>query len=164
MSVVDELRVILDAKYIMRTALWLILFALLAGCGTDSNPLTDTKAPVASTATKSGATSDEATNQRQVVSLTAAALAKVRDFQQQAGKRFLRVGVKSGGPTGFMYELHLDDRYSSADDYLYEQSGVSIVVYRKSALFIEGTSIDWQVLDDGQQGFHFDNPQALKQQ
>lgn len=61
-----------------------------------------------------------------------------------------------------MYDLKFDDRVSRDDDYLDEQNGIQIVVDKRSALFLEGATIDWQTTPDGRQGFHFDNPNAVK--
>jgi len=101
--------------------------------------------------------------QETVVTLTDAAVAKVREVQKQNGKPYLRVAVKSGGSTGFMYDLQFDDQLNADEDYLDESHGLKIVVDRKSALYIDGTSIDWQVTDDGREGFHFDNPNAVQE-
>lgn len=74
----------------------------------------------------------------------------------------LRVGVTGGGCSGFSYALNFDKGYDAEKDTKYEQHGVTVVVDKKSALFLDGTTIDW--FDDGlyKRGFHFENPNAVK--
>jgi iron-sulfur cluster assembly protein len=48
-----------------------------------------------------------------------------------------------------------------ASDSRYELHGVPVVVDKKSALYLDGITIDWhQSLE--KQGFTFDNPNAVK--
>ena len=97
-----------------------------------------------------------------VVTLTAAAASKVRAAQQQSGKPFLRVAVKSGGSTGFMYDLQFADSSDPETDIRYTDNGVTIVVDRKSSLYLDGTVIDWETNREGEAGFKFNNPNAVE--
>lgn len=99
-----------------------------------------------------------------VVKLSSAAAAKLLTAQQQSGKPLLRIAVKSGGSTGFMYDLQFADSGDAENDIQYEHEGVSIVVDRKSAIFLEGATIDWRTAADGRSGFEFDNPNAVDDQ
>ena len=73
----------------------------------------------------------------------------------------LRVGVKGGGCSGFEYQLEFDDKVSEDADLLVEMHGVRVAVDKKSALFLDGTEIDFhQSLD--KRGFVFNNPNATK--
>ena len=74
----------------------------------------------------------------------------------------LRVGVTGGGCSGFSYALHLDKAFDEEKDSKYEFHGVTLVIDKKSALFLDGTTIDF--FDDGlyKRGFTFDNPNAVK--
>ena len=74
----------------------------------------------------------------------------------------LRVGVTGGGCSGFSYALNFDKNWDAEKDTRYEQHGVTVVVDKKSALFLDGTTIDF--FDDGlyKRGFHFENPNAVK--
>jgi iron-sulfur cluster assembly protein len=99
---------------------------------------------------------------RRIVNLTPIAATKLRELQQQDGKPFLRVSVISEGPTGYMYDLKFDDEANAGNDYLDEMEGISVVVDKRSALFLEDATIDWQTTADGRQGFEFDNPNAVK--
>jgi iron-sulfur cluster assembly accessory protein len=105
---------------------------------------------------------ETAAEQRAVVKLTPTAIAEFREAQKQDGKPFLRVGVVSGGSTGFMYDLKFDDQINIENDYLSDVDGIKVVVDKRSALFLEGATIDWQITPDGQQGFRFDNPNAVE--
>ena len=98
------------------------------------------------------------------VTLTEKAAAEVKrrmEEQKMENDMMLRVAITAGGCSGFNYGLAFDSNYSEADDSKFECHGVPVVVDKKSALFLEGTTVDFQ--DDLQgYGFRFDNPQATK--
>ena len=73
----------------------------------------------------------------------------------------LRVGVTGGGCSGFMYKLAFDESFDDVKDSRYEQHGVAIVVDKKSALYLDGSTVDFY---DGldKRGFTFENPNAVK--
>ena len=73
----------------------------------------------------------------------------------------LRIGVAGGGCSGFSYSLGFDDKCDEMNDVVSEQHGLRVAVDRKSAMFLEGTTIDFY---DGieRRGFTFDNPNAKK--
>jgi iron-sulfur cluster assembly accessory protein len=73
----------------------------------------------------------------------------------------LRVGVAGGGCSGFSYQLGFDKQYDEKADSKYDQHGVAVVVDKKSALYLDGTTVDFY---DGleKRGFTFDNPNAVK--
>jgi iron-sulfur cluster assembly protein len=71
----------------------------------------------------------------------------------------LRVGVKGGGCSGFTYLLDLvEDEAGDSDEQL-ESQGVKILIDQKSALYLEGTEIDFKDEVMGR-GFVFKNPNA----
>ena len=74
---------------------------------------------------------------------------------------YLRVGVRGGGCSGFEYNLQIDMTYDEKKDSLSEQHGVSIVVDKKSALYLDGTTLDYYS-DISKRGFVFENPNAVK--
>lgn len=76
-------------------------------------------------------------------------------------KAVLRIGVTGGGCSGFNYSLNIASDYDEANDQKSEQHGVNVVVDKKSALFLDGTVVDYY---DGieQRGFQFSNPNAKK--
>lgn len=73
----------------------------------------------------------------------------------------LRVGVTGGGCSGFSYALGFDSAFDAEADSKYEFHGVDVVVDKKSALYLDGTTVDFY---DGieKRGFTFDNPNAVK--
>ncbi|TWT88373.1 Iron-sulfur cluster insertion protein ErpA [Pseudobythopirellula maris] len=73
----------------------------------------------------------------------------------------LRVGVTGGGCSGFNYALGFDNEFDEKADSKYECHGVDVVVDKKSALYLDGTTVDFY---DGieKRGFTFENPNAVK--
>jgi iron-sulfur cluster assembly protein len=73
----------------------------------------------------------------------------------------LRVGVTGGGCSGFSYALGFDKQYDEKADSKFDYHGVPVVVDKKSALYLDGTTVDFY---DGieRRGFTFDNPNAVK--
>lgn len=73
----------------------------------------------------------------------------------------LRVGVVGGGCSGFQYSLHFDKNYDAKVDAKTDQHGVTVVVDKKSDLYLDGTTVDFY---DGleKRGFTFENPNAVK--
>lgn len=86
---------------------------------------------------------------------------RIMDSQKIDEGSVLRVGVTGGGCSGFSYALGFDKSYDAAIDSKYDCHGVPVVVDRKSALYLEGTTVDFY---DGieRRGFTFDNPNAVK--
>lgn len=84
----------------------------------------------------------------------------IADQKLDAGT-VLRVGVAGGGCSGFSYSLGFDKSFDEKVDSKYEYHGVPVVVDKKSALYLDGTTVDFF---DGieKRGFTFDNPQAVK--
>ena len=70
----------------------------------------------------------------------------------------VRMGVKGGGCSGFTYTLDFDDRKRKFD-LQFESNGVTILVDKKSNLYIGKTTVDWSynLMD---RGLKFDNPNA----
>lgn len=71
---------------------------------------------------------------------------------------FVRVGVKSGGCSGLSYDLKFD-KAQLADDRLFEDNDVKIVVDKKSLLYLLGTTLEYSGGLNGK-GFVFNNPNA----
>ncbi len=81
--------------------------------------------------------------------------------QSMSEDTVLRIGVDGGGCSGFQYSLGFDDKSDEAQDLISEQHGIKVAVDKKSALFLDGTTVDFY---DGleRRGFTFDNPNATK--
>jgi iron-sulfur cluster assembly protein len=98
------------------------------------------------------------------VALTEKAANEVRRIKQEQkieDNMLLRVGVAGGGCSGFQYSLGFDNQFDEKVDAKYEFHGVTVVVDKKSALYLDGTTVDFY---DGleKRGFTFDNPNAVK--
>jgi iron-sulfur cluster assembly protein len=86
---------------------------------------------------------------------------KFRDQNQMGENVFLRIGVTGGGCSGFNYSLGFDEHFDEAKDSKYDHHGVAVVVDKKSALYLDGTTVDYfHSLE--KQGFTFENPNAVK--
>lgn len=98
------------------------------------------------------------------VTLTEKAAAEVKRIlqdQKLGDETLLRVGVVGGGCSGFSYSLGFDTNFDEKADSKYSYHGVNVVVDKKSALYLDGTTVDFY---DGleKRGFTFDNPNAVK--
>ena len=71
----------------------------------------------------------------------------------------VRVGVKGGGCSGFTYTVDFDSRKSKFD-LEFESFGLSVLVDKKSHLYIKDTEIDWSN-DLNDRGLKFNNPQIM---
>lgn len=74
---------------------------------------------------------------------------------------FLRVGISAGGCSGFSYMVKPDQNFDEKVDSRYDFHGVQVVVDKKSALYLDGTTLDWYEGIE-RRGFTFDNPNAVK--
>lgn len=98
------------------------------------------------------------------VTLTEKAAVEIRKFIAEGGygeDAMLRVSVVGGGCSGLNYSLNISTEFDDSNDTRLEQHGITLVVDRKSALFLDGTSVDYY---DGleQRGFQFLNPNAKR--
>jgi len=91
----------------------------------------------------------------------------VEVIKKQIGKRgkpntALRLGIRGGGCSGFSYVIEFHDGEPRPKDNVYDYvaedgTPVRVVVDKKSLVFLNGTTLDWeQTLM--QQGFKFVNP------
>ncbi|MBI3604250.1 MAG: iron-sulfur cluster assembly accessory protein [Nitrospirae bacterium] len=97
-----------------------------------------------------------------VITLSQAALAEVRRLLnvQSITEGGLRVGVKGGGCSGLSYTINFDDKIGQYDT-VCEIEGVKIIVDAKSAIYLQGTQLDFHKdLLGG--NFKFVNPNADK--
>jgi len=91
------------------------------------------------------------------VLLTAPAAERVRSFLAKRGSGIgLRLGVKKTGCSGFAYVVNYADEVT-ADDVVFEQQGVKVIVDNESLRFVDGTEIDF-VRDGLNEAFKFRNP------
>ena len=95
---------------------------------------------------------------RQVMTLTDAAAARVRELTAGAGKPVagVRVGGKNGGCAGMSYTMELAEAASPLDEVV-EDKGVRILIDPKAVLFLLGAQMDFKV-DRLSATFAFSNP------
>jgi len=95
---------------------------------------------------------------RQVMTLTDAAAARLRELTAAAGRPIagLRVGVKNGGCAGMSYTMELADAVAPLDEVV-EDKGVKLLIDPKAVLFLLGAQMDFKV-DRLSAGFAFSNP------
>lgn len=94
------------------------------------------------------------------LSLTAAAVAQVKDVIKQQGfdGYYLVVRVVPAGCSGLGYDLNLI-KDLKPNDLTWEQDGVKMATDAMSAKYLEGTEVDF-VRSDTMAGFKFSNPNA----
>ena len=100
----------------------------------------------------------------QLVNFTDAASLKVRELlnEEPNPDQMLRVFVTGGGCSGFSYVIEFHDGEPRPKDFVFDYTAedgtpVRVVVYKKSLVYLNGTTLDWeQTLM--QQGFKFVNP------
>ncbi len=96
-----------------------------------------------------------------MITLTDSAAQKVAQLIEAEGSDLaLRVAVKSGGCSGFSYDMYFDSDIA-ADDVTLTFGQVKVVVDPASAPMLEGASLDYK---DGltEQGFSISNPNATR--
>jgi iron-sulfur cluster assembly protein len=93
-----------------------------------------------------------------MITMTAAALAKVREIMLKEAKEDwkLRMGVRGSGCSGYKYLLGFDSERREQDEE-FVQEGVALVCDPQSYEVLKGTEIDYQNTDAGE-GFVINNP------
>ena len=94
------------------------------------------------------------------ISISENAAKHVREFigKEKGELVSLRVGVKGGGCSGLTYDLNVDAEERDNDKVI-EQHGVTILIDKKSYVFLAGTTLDYSGGLNGK-GFQFYNPNA----
>ncbi|MBW4078971.1 MAG: iron-sulfur cluster insertion protein ErpA [Acidobacteria bacterium] len=97
------------------------------------------------------------------ISLTELAIVKVGELIAAEGTDevlALRVSVKSGGCSGFNYDMFFDSEFAD-DDLVSDFNGVKVVVDSASAEMLMGSTLDYSDTLQGA-GFHITNPNATR--
>jgi iron-sulfur cluster assembly protein len=93
------------------------------------------------------------------IMLTESAAERVRTHLAQRGAGLgLRLGIKKTGCSGFAYVVNYADKIN-ADDAVFEEKGVKVVVDPSSLPLIDGTLVDF-VKQGLNEAFKFQNPKA----
>ncbi len=92
------------------------------------------------------------------VQVTPKAVSKAKEALAKRGTpgAALRLGVRGGGCSGFSYVIEFADE-ASARDKVFDFDGLKVVVDPKSLVFLNGTTLDYEV-KLMQHGFKFVNP------
>lgn len=93
--------------------------------------------------------------------LTSVAAERVHRYLEQEGGVALRVGVRKTGCSGWAYVVELAGEIG-ADDHLFEDQGVRLVVNSESLPLVDGSTIDF-VTEGLNRTFKFDNPNATEE-
>lgn len=93
------------------------------------------------------------------VDVSEAALKEVRAQleKRKTPNAFLRLGVKSGGCSGFSYVLMFEDNSPKERDLIFTFDDVKVLVDSKSIIYLNGTLLDWET-SLMKRGFKFKNP------
>lgn len=100
----------------------------------------------------------ETTTPNAPVSLTAAAVSKVKEImkQQDPVPAGLRIGVVGGGCSGFSYSMSFENAPGVMDK-VFNFDGLKVYVDATSAMYLNGCTVDYvETLEAA--GFKFDNP------
>lgn len=80
--------------------------------------------------------------------------------QEADHKKYVRVGVESGGCSGLSYKLIFDEKKNN-DDELIENNNIKLLVNKTSYLYLVGTTLEFSDGLNGK-GFVFNNPNASR--
>jgi iron-sulfur cluster assembly protein len=91
------------------------------------------------------------------ITLTQSAADRIGAFLENRGKGVgLRLGVKTSGCSGMAYVIEFADEID-AEDQVFEDKGVKILVDPKSFIYLDGTELDYGK-EGLNEGFKFNNP------
>lgn len=91
-----------------------------------------------------------------ILSVTPRALEKLKALVQANGAEGIRIGVRSGGCSGFSYIIDYARGQSEFDE-LIDLDEVRILIDKKAILFLAGTEMDY-IEEQFSSGFVFANP------
>ena len=94
------------------------------------------------------------------VTLTPAAVARIRRLMEADGSLGLRIGVKKGGCAGMEYTMDYVAEQNPLDEVV-EQDGAKVFIAPMAQMFLIGTEIDYEI-DLLQAGFKFRNPNVAE--
>src|SRR5713101_1539456 len=87
----------------------------------------------------------EATTQHQFF-LTPKAAEQVKAQLNKRGTpdAYLRLGLKGSGYSGYQYAIQFEDNSPREHDIVLVVEGVSVVIDKKSIVYLNGATLDWQ--------------------
>ncbi len=91
------------------------------------------------------------------ISLTENAAKRVKTYLEKRGEGVgVRLGVKTTGCSGMAYTIEFADKIE-AEDHVFEDQGVKVIINPKSMVYLSGTQLDF-AKDGLNEGFQFKNP------
>lgn len=96
-----------------------------------------------------------------MITITEAAAKHIRTVLDHWHAIAVRLALKGGGCSGFMYDYQLESNIAE-DDLLIEVDGAKLVIDPVSASYLEGATLDWQTDLTGEK-FIVNNPQVTQQ-
>ena len=96
---------------------------------------------------------------KQAVTITPAAIQRIRSLMEKDASTGLRIGVKKGGCAGMEYTMEFANEIKSMDEVV-EQDGARVMIAPMAQMFLFGTEIDYtsSLLESG---FKFNNPNVV---
>ena len=97
-----------------------------------------------------------------ILNLTEKAANKVKAMLEKENKKDygLRVGIVSGGCSGYTYDIGIE-KSSKENDKVLEEKGIKIFINDESILFMKGSTIDYvETLQNS--GFKINNPNVKR--
>ena len=96
-----------------------------------------------------------------MIQISESASVKIKEMleSEETPNLFLRLGVNSGGCSGFSYGMGFDDDYKE-DDKTFDILGLKVVVDAESSKYLNGVEIDFKESAMGG-GFTIHNPNAV---
>ena len=96
-----------------------------------------------------------------LITLTDKAAEKAKYFLEKENKSALRLNVKRGGCSGYMYDITLENQ-PKEDDTEIQDRGIKIFLGKEGKEFMKGSIVDYfSTLKDS--GFKIDNPNVKKE-
>jgi iron-sulfur cluster assembly protein len=92
----------------------------------------------------------------QVMTVTDAASARIRELMSKGEGVGLRVGVKNGGCAGMEYTMEWAQEQKPFDEVV-DSNGAKVLIDAKALMFLLGTEMDYQT-STLKSGFVFNNP------
>ena len=101
-------------------------------------------------------------NKNKMIKISDSAKERLLHLLDKKGEEngYVRVGVESGGCSGLSYKLDFDNTKKD-DDELIEDNGISLLINKKSFLYLVGTTLEFSDGLNGK-GFVFNNPNASR--
>ncbi|GKT35531.1 FeS cluster insertion protein like protein [Aduncisulcus paluster] len=76
------------------------------------------------------------------IGITDAAAMKIKDLVQDDAEKFLRIGIETGGCSGFRQKFSLDSK-KEKDDKEFSHCGARVVLTKKDLAYIDGSTVNY---------------------